>query len=262
MRIVPKFVHAYTHEDLICQVARRATFPLRSRRINRYVFQDLHYKDMREWALWTPEMDFPRMRGLPPNVRYIGPCLDFKRADRPIVIEKGVGVDWLVYVSVGTVRYRWKENVAFLRRVVQAFDQISNIMVIVSTGDKRTTEAIGQTPENVKLHDFVPQLSVLGVADLAITHAGSGTLRECIINEVPMLAYPRNSDQFGNSARIVYHGIGLRGRRRWDSATTIRRKTVQILEDHTFRANISRLKRSVQHYDDRLLREALRDAGL
>ena len=43
-----------------------------------------------------------------------------------------------------------------------------------------------------------------------ITHSGMGTVKECILHGVPMLAFPLMRDQFVSADRIVYHGLGLR----------------------------------------------------
>jgi UDP:flavonoid glycosyltransferase YjiC (YdhE family) len=44
-----------------------------------------------------------------------------------------------------------------------------------------------------------------------ITHAGIGTVKDCILHEVPMLAFPLMRDQPPPADRIEYHGLGLRG---------------------------------------------------
>ncbi len=151
----------------------------------------------------SPDSDPPP---LPANTRYVGPSVDLKRRELSVHLARRPGSRYLVYVCVGTVRFRWRENVPFLRRVIEAFRDRPEFDVVISSGDEQTTRVLGVPPDGVRVFDFLPQLAMLDVADLVITHAGSGTFRECICKEVPMLAYPRNHDQAGNSARIIYHG--------------------------------------------------------
>lgn len=44
-----------------------------------------------------------------------------------------------------------------------------------------------------------------------INHGGLGTVKECVLSGVPMIAFPSTADQPGNAARIVYHQLGIMG---------------------------------------------------
>jgi len=247
----------YTYGDLLRESARRAEFPLKNELVNRCVQPDIHFKSLHEWALWLPETDLPRRKPLPEHTSYIGPSVDGIRASGKAGQWRKAGFRKLIYVAVGTVRFRWRENVEILRKVLKAFADMPDVQVVVSTGDEHATAALQPVPANVDVFDFVPQMEILREADLVITHAGAGTFRECIYHEVPMLAYPRNHDQFGNSSRIVFHGIGLRGDRHGDSEADIREKTNVILASPTFKANLRRLNSIVRSSEEPLLQKAL-----
>lgn len=60
---------------------------------------------------------------------------------------------------------------------------------------------------NVILMEYCPQMQILQKAKLMVTHAG-GSIKECIRFGVPMVCYPVDNDQFGNAARVAYHGLG------------------------------------------------------
>ena len=66
-----------------------------------------------------------------------------------------------------------------------------------------------ELPENVTLISHVPQLKVLEKADIAITHAGCSSFKECAFTGTPMIAVPWNNDGYGNSARVVEHELGV-----------------------------------------------------
>lgn len=162
-----------------------------------------------------------------------------------------------IYVSMGTAATtEWRTKLHFLSNVIVAFKEIPDLEVVISTGDQKTVTALGTPRSNVRIFNFLPQLPMLNIADLVITHSGAGTLRECILKKVPMLAHPREYDHPRNAARVVYFGIGLRGNRKWDTPGSIRRKAFRVLENSSFRDNIRRLKLRVEVSEADLLRDS------
>jgi UDP:flavonoid glycosyltransferase YjiC (YdhE family) len=252
----------YTYHDLLFETARRTGFSLKSEWIRRWIQPDLHFRSINEWALWIADTDLPRQRRLPDNVRYIGSNVDVTRRQADPPVARPPAAKYLIYVGVGTIRFRWKDNLPILRKIIHAFASVPEVAVVMSTGDERATAALGTPPPNIRLCDFVPQLRILDVADLAITHAGAGTFRECIEKVVPMLAYPRNHDQFGNAARIVYQQIGLAGRRQSDGPDEIRRKALAILRDPGFKERLRRLHDITRSSEQPLLAAALHGLGV
>jgi zeaxanthin glucosyltransferase len=250
---------AYTYSSLLRSAAVRAQFPLRQEIVRRWIRPDLRFRSVYEWVLWVPEMDLPRQYApaAASKVNYIGPSVYRARKERSAIDLQPVGTNYLIYVAVGTARFRWQDNITFLRKVIDAFRNVEEVTVIISTSDARGTAALGAPPPNVAIYDFAPQMAMLQRADLVITHAGAGTLRECIENEVPLLAYPRNHDQMGNAVRIAFHHIGLRGRRTEDAPADIREKAMRILRDPSFRQNLRRLREAVHASEDGRLDDAL-----
>ena len=83
---------------------------------------------------------------------------------------------------------------------------------------------------------------------MKITSGGMNSIAECIEKEVPMLVCPLSlkSDQLGNSARVVYHGLGLRARIKLDSSRTIEKRIVQLFENYaTFKRNLSMMRTKI-----------------
>jgi UDP:flavonoid glycosyltransferase YjiC (YdhE family) len=69
------------------------------------------------------------------------------------------------------------------------------------------------------------------------------TIEECIYYGKPILVYPLSigTDQFGNSCRVVYHNVGLRGNVNRDSASAIETKLHQLLSG-PYRKNIQKMR--------------------
>jgi zeaxanthin glucosyltransferase len=256
VRVLARIARLHTYDSVLRETARRSHFPLRRELVRRWIQPDLHFRSVHEWALWTADTELPRHNRLPANVRYVGPSVDLERRQHQFPFECEPGAR-LIYVAVGTVRFRWKDNVPFLRKVIEAFADVRDVLVVISTGDERATKALGATPRHIRLFDFLPQLDILNAASLVITHAGAGTYRECVEKCVPMLAYPRNHDQLGNTARVHFHGIGLRGRRDTDGPDVIRAKALKILDDPRFRERLATLRARVARREEALLSDAL-----
>ena len=88
-----------------------------------------------------------------------------------------------------------------------------------------------------------------------VTHGGMNSIVECIYRQVPMLAYPLNRcwDQPGNAARIVFHGLGMRGCLAGDSPSGIYRKIREIRRDYrTYREKLQGMKEKVKETPDTL----------
>ena len=80
---------------------------------------------------------------------------------------------------------------------------------------------------------------------MPITHAGLNTTLEAISRGVPILALPRNSDQPGNAARVVYSGAGLMASFHRDPPAKLRGAIVRLLEEEKFRRRLQELKQAI-----------------
>ena len=130
----------------------------------------------------------------------------------------------------------------FLRKVIKAFEGDSFFELIITTGEDFLTRRLRSEKSNVHVYTFVPQLELLRRASVMITHGGSNSIKECIMMTVPMLIYPRRADQPGNSARVVYHGLGLRARIHLESSQGIRRKVLRLLNDPGYRLRLAQMR--------------------
>ena len=247
-RLAQKLVNRfgiYTHHQLLDKIGRHTGFIYAGTELNRSVLCDLHYEKIQEWVLWTPDMDFPRIKDIPENIKFVGPCIDMNRKEEVLAITDKEKYSSLVYVSVGTVFDGHRGDIFFLKKVITAFKNCPEIKVIIASGGEINTKELVNDAPNIEIFNYLPQLQTLAVANLAIIHGGSGTLKECIMKGVPVLVYPRGAEQKGVSARVVFHKIGLRGKRNKADAASIRQNALTILVDNSYLQNVQSLRDKV-----------------
>lgn len=246
----------YTPDQLVNAIGRRvpssSAFTVRRR-----VPYDLHYRGLEEWVIGAPNLDFPRRRSLPANVRYLGPCVDLQRVETPLCITRSPMARFLIYASMGVSMGHWQTDIAILRRIVRAFGGLSDVQLVMATGSMQARAALDGTFPNVHVFSTLPQLEILKLADLAIIHGGANGFRECIVTGTPMLAFPREYDQNGNAARIAYYGLGLRGSRRRDTPAAIRRKAMRVLEDESFLIRVREIRQIALSAEEKLFAAAI-----
>ena len=88
-------------------------------------------------------------------------------------------------------------------------EQMQNFHLTLSVSGLDCRDIFNQLPDNVSVHSWVPQVDVLQHASLAIVHGGLGSVKECVVNNVPMLTVPMGRDQHDNGIRIRHHHLGL-----------------------------------------------------
>lgn len=142
---------------------------------------------------------------------------------------------FIIYASLGTVsRYDLKRCTKFFLRMINVAKANPGDLFVLSTGKYFDVNLLLPRPTNLLVFESIPQVDLLQKCDIMITHGGMNSITECVFCGVPMLVYPlsRNWDQPGNSARAVYHGLGLRGRIERDSARTISHKLNKLKQGY------------------------------
>ena len=200
-------------------------------------------KSIPELVLCPREFDYPRQPR--ENEYYLGPLVDLDRKEPPFDWGEIANSRRIVYCSLGTLsKFHYGGCEKFFRKVIDVFRKRADCHLILSTGGDIDPAVFDPAPSNVHVHEFVPQIQVLKRARFMITHGGINTIKECILLGVPMVVYPLNAlwDQHGNSARVVYHGMGLRGNIRKDSEKQIGAKVDRMLADRSFGEKVGRMQ--------------------
>ena len=157
--------------------------------------------------------------------------LNFKKGNRPVV-----------YISLGTVV---KGAVSFFQDCIDAFRN-ENVDVIISVGKKFTISKLKNVPTNIHIYSSVPQLDVLKIADVIVTHGGMNSISESLVYGCPMVVIPFTSDQPVN-ARCV-EGLGVGKSMEYSKVTKESLKNIvfDVLLDHEIKENIHKVQEIIQ----------------
>jgi MGT family glycosyltransferase len=179
--------------------------------------------------------DFPR-RGLPESFQYVGPFIDRAKpcVDFPWSLLDGRP---LVYASFGTLQNRRHE----LYRVVA--DACSDFTVqVVLTGCAGNP---GPVPGRPVIVSYAPQLPLLAMAALVITHAGLNTVLDSLYAGLPMIAIPVTNDQPAIAARLARIGAGEVVPLHRLSVSRLREAISRVLQEPQYRHRAGLLRQEI-----------------
>jgi zeaxanthin glucosyltransferase len=100
------------------------------------------------------------------------------------------------------------------------------------------SDSFRNIPPNAIVVKWVPQVELLQRASIAITHGGMNTIKSCIFFGVPIIIFPIDRETPMNAARIVYHGLGVRGNIKRNSVQHFRSLIEEIDENPLLRLRV------------------------
>ena len=186
------------------------------------------------------EFEFPRR--LPPHFHFTGPFHNsIERQPVEFPFDKLNGKP-LIYASMGTLQNRLDY---VFRTIAQACANI-DAQLVISLGGGLDLEAFANLPGNPLVVEYAPQLELLQLARLNITHAGLNTTLESLSYGVPMVAIPVTDDQPGVAARIAWTGAGELVSLSRLSVPKLRETIQQVLTE-SYKQNAVRLQEAIRH---------------
>ncbi|ASU86254.1 glycosyl transferase [Nocardiopsis gilva YIM 90087] len=169
----------------------------------------------------------PHAEGVDPElVTFVGPCI----GDRS---EQGTwtrpaGAENVLLISFGSAITNQPD---FYRECLSAFGDLPGWHVVLQIGRELDPADLGDIPDNVEVHPWVPQVSILEQADAFITHAGMGGSSEGLYCGVPMIAVPQMTDGFNNADHLVEAGVARRLDNDEATAETLRSTLLELTSD-------------------------------
>lgn len=143
---------------------------------------------------------------------YIEAGIDLERQQSAFAWEKIDNNKPLIYCALGSLNcIDLHARINFYQIVIDTANVYKEWQWVIALGGQLTAEQFNNVSTHIILVNNAPQLALLKTAKLMINHGGTNTVKECILLGVPMLSFPVGFDTTGNTARIVHHGLGLRG---------------------------------------------------
>jgi MGT family glycosyltransferase len=140
-------------------------------------------------------------------------------------------------------------NLDVFQTIVTALAKYDDLQLVLSVGDQVDPERIVSPPRNAIIVPRAPQLDLLKLASVCITHAGLNTVLESLAQGVPQVAIPVTFDQPSVAARIAYRQTGV--------VTSLDKLTPdhlselldEVLINPIYRANAKKLQRKISEAD-------------
>lgn len=167
-----------------------------------------------------------------------------QRAEEPFDWSVVNAQHLVLYISFGSfiLRRSFPRLNKWLTKIIAAMGHWEGWHVIIAMGREYAPGSIGITPNNVTVLGACPQLAILERASAMVTHAGINSVVECICAGVPMITMPMFGDQFGNSGRVLHHGLGLPFDYRRESIQQLWKKVQEISGNPRYRQNLQRMR--------------------
>ena len=163
----------------------------------------IHRSDWLNLYLYPRELDYTRSARLGPTWHNLESSVRGSDAPWTVPEEIADGEGSLIYLSLGSLG---SADVPLMERLVESLGNTPH-RYVVSKGPQHESYELAS---NMAGEEFLPQVSVLPVVDLVITHGGNNTVTECMHHGKPMVLLPIFWDQHDNAQRVHETGFGER----------------------------------------------------
>ena len=187
------------------------------------------------------------------NTFYIGPACDLGRYEERFEWEKVDKATPLILCTLGSQCYREKQrSMRLFQVIIDAAAQCPEWQFMISLGANLSVQQF-RHGTNVIMRNWLPHLQILDRASIALTHAGIGTVRECIAKSTPMLLVPLMRDQFACAEAVVKHGLGMSADIDMIQPEQAIRLMKGLLADPAFAQRVAAMRESCEECDDKCL---------
>jgi len=188
--------------------------------------------------------DFPGDH-LPSHRHRTGPFHDGKgREDVEFPWDRMTGAP-VIYASMGTLQ----TGLAGVFQAILRATEREGYQVVLSVGPTTDPKSLATLRPDTIVVQRAPQLELLKLAALCVTHAGMNTTLEALAQGVPLVAIPITNDQPGVAARILASGAGLFVPLKELTAENLTALVDEVLENKSFRDRAAALQQEIASLD-------------
>lgn len=199
------------------------------------------YSQLAQISQQPAQLEFPR-KELPQCFHFTGPYHSPVGREVPAFPYDQLTRQPLIYASLGTIQ----------NRLVGVFQQITeacaglDAQLVISLGGSAKPESLPKLAGSPLVVEYAPQLELLQLATLTITHGGMNTTLESLNNGVPMVAIPIANDQPGVAARVVWAGCGEAIPVKNVNVSRLRTAIQKVLREDSYKQNALRLQEAIR----------------
>ena len=170
------------------------------------------------------------------SYRFVGPSVAGRQdyADFPMDRVAGSAP---ILISMGTM---YNNEVDFYRRCFEAFGDWDET-VVLAVGHRLDMSQLPVPPANFIVREYVPQVALLEVASLFITHGGINSAHEAMLCGVPMVVLPQQADHHVVAGQVEAVGAGVMLQRSQATPEALASAARRVLDDATFRAQSAKI---------------------
>jgi UDP:flavonoid glycosyltransferase YjiC (YdhE family) len=195
------------------------------------------------------EFDFPFAARTNSRI-YIGASLYTRRQEAPFDWKSINREKPIIYCTLGTTSMIYEHRKNLYQAVIEVIRQRPDLQLILQVGDEGEIEGFRPLPKNIFVYRWVPHMQVLPHTAIMICHGGLGTVREAVYFGVPLIVFPAERDDPGNSARVVFHHLGLRGNIKRVNARKIHSLIDRLSNDGFIHRSVKRMQQVFREQED------------
>jgi zeaxanthin glucosyltransferase len=151
----------------------------------------------------------------------------------------------LIYATLGTTR---NVQPAVFRMIAQACADL-NLQLVLALGNRMDPESLARLPGEPLVVGFAPQLELIKLARVVISHAGPNTSFEALMEGKPMIVIPLAYDQPAIAARLAHFRIAEVLPFKRLNPKRIRAALTSVLNDSTYEQAAQKMRNKLRSMD-------------
>jgi len=151
----------------------------------------------------------------------------------------------LIYATLGTTR---NVQPSVFRMIAQACADLK-LQLVIALGNRIAPESLAGLPGGPLVVRFAPQLELIKLARVVISHAGPNTSFEALMEGKPMIVIPLAYDQPAIAARLAHFGMAKVLRFKRLSAHKLRAALANVLSDSTYEQAAQKMQNKLRSID-------------
>lgn len=151
----------------------------------------------------------------------------------------------LIYATLGTTR---NVQPSVFRMIAQACADL-NLQLVIALGNRMDPELLADLPGEPLVIRFAPQLELIKLARVVISHAGPNTSFEALMEGKPMIVIPLAYDQPAIAARLAHFGIAKVLPFKRLSVNKLRAALMNVLSDSTYEQAAQKMRQKLRSVD-------------